>query len=219
LTAHPATPRRTLSPRDLRVNGAVFEGALPIMVFWLLNQVADPRVAIAASFATAVAVFLRNRESGVIRFLSTVGFAVVAASAVVGLVFDNDKAFAAQNIVSDFLAVPLGLGTILAGRPLVGMITRELVPAIRPYMAVTHRTFVYLTLISVAINAGTGVIRWFMLDALSTNDYVILSRILGIPFNIAYFGGAFVWIRHDMEKAMAEEPPPPPGAVPLPAAE
>jgi hypothetical protein len=216
LSVEGAARRRALSPRDLRINSAVFEGALPVLVFWLLNQAADPRIAIAGSFATAVVVFMRNRDSGVIRFLSTVGFAVVAASAVVGLIFESDKAFAAQNIVSDFLTVPLGIGTIVVGRPLVGMITRELVPAIRPYMAVTHSTFVWLTLISVAINASTGVMRWYMLDALSTNDYVILSRILGIPFNILYFGGAFLWIRHDMEKAL-DDVPPPAGAVPLPA--
>lgn len=218
MTAEQAARRRGLSPRDLRINSAVFEGALPVLVFWLLNQVADPRIAIAASFATAVAVFIRNRDSGVIRFLSTIGFTVVAVSAVVGLIFESDKAFAAQNIVSDFLTVPLGVGTILVGRPLVGMITRELVPAIRPYMAVTHSTFVWLTLISVVINASTGVMRWYMLEALSTNDYVILSRILGIPFNIAYFGGAFLWIRHDMEKAL-EGGPRPVAAVPAPAGE
>ncbi len=199
------SPARGLSFRDFRYNPAMAEGILPALVFWVLNQVADPRVAIAASFATAVVVFYRNRDSGVIRFLSSVSFAIIAASAVVGLVLESDKAFAAQNIVSDFLTVPLALGTIAVGRPLVGMVTRELVPAVRPLLAVDHRAFVWLTLIVVVVNITTGIIRWYMLDALSTNNYVILSRVLGLPFNVLYFAVCFYWVRWEIEKAMATE--------------
>jgi hypothetical protein len=191
--------------RDFRYNPAMAEGILPALVFWVLNQFSDPRVAIAASFATAVVVFYRNRDSGVIRFLSAMSFAIIAASAVVGLVFESDKAFAAQNIVSDFLTVPMALGTIFVGRPLVGMVTRELVPAVRPLMAVDHSAFVWLTVIVVAVNFTTGVIRWYMLDALSTNDYVILSRVLGVPFNILYFAVCFYWVRWEVERAMAAQ--------------
>lgn len=208
MTADSPAAARNLTLRDFRYNPAIAEGALPVIVFWLLNLVADPRIAIAGSFVTAVIVFIRNSDSGVIRFLSAVSFTIVAGSAVVGLVLDSDKAFAAQNIVSDFSTVPLGIGTIIAGRPLVGMITRELVPAVRPFLAENHRTFIWLTLIVVGINVVTGFIRWYMLGELSTNNYVVLSRVLGLPFNFVYFTLCYVWIRREIDRVIGAEPVP-----------
>jgi len=192
--------------RDFRFNPSVMEGGLPVVVFWLVNQFADAPVSISASFATAIIVFARNKQSGVIRALSVLGFVVVAGSAAVGLMMNSDKAFAAQNIVSDFVIVPIALGSILIGRPLAGAVGRELFPAIRPIVPERHRVFVFLTLVVVAINLSTGLIRLAMIDALSTNDYVLLSRVIGVPFNILLFGLAFVLVLRVIERELEENP-------------
>ena len=163
-------------------------------------------MSISASLAVAVIVFARNRQSGVIRALSVLGFAIVAVSAAVGLTINSDKAFAAQNIVSDFAIAPIALGSILIGRPLAGAVGRELFPAIRPLVPERHGVFVVLTLVVVGINLATGVIRLVMIDALSTNDYVLLSRLIGIPFNILLFGLAYVLVLRVVERELAENP-------------
>jgi hypothetical protein len=182
------------------------EGGLPVVVFWLVNQFADAPVSISASFVAAIIVFARNKQSGVIRALSVLGFVIVAASAAVGLTINSDKAFAAQNIVSDFVIVPIALGSILVGRPLAGAVGRELFPAIRPIVPERHRVFVFLTLLVVAINLSTGVIRLLMIDTLSTNDYVLLSRVIGIPFNILLFGLAFVLVLRVIDGELEKNP-------------
>jgi hypothetical protein len=201
---HPEKGRVTY--RDFRFNPSVMEGGLPVVVFWLVNQFADAPVSISASFVAAIIVFARNKQSGVIRALSVLGFVIVAASAAVGLTINSDKAFAAQNIVSDFVIVPIALGSILVGRPLAGAVGRELFPAIRPIVPERHRVFVFLTLLVVAVNLSTGVIRLLMIDTLSTNDYVLLSRVIGIPFNILLFGLAFVLVLRVIDGELEKNP-------------
>jgi hypothetical protein len=179
-------PAGRVTLRDFRFNPSVLEGALPVLVFWVVNQFADAPISISASFLAAIVVFVRNKQSGVIRALGVLGFVIVAASAGVGLVLDSDKAFAAQNIVSDFVVVPIALGSLVIGRPLAGA--------------------VLLTLLVVAINLSTGLIRLVMIDALSTNDYVILSRVIGVPFNILLFGLGYLLVFRVVERELAVNP-------------
>jgi hypothetical protein len=199
-------PAGRVTLRDFRFNPSVLEGALPVLVFWVVNQFADAPISISASFLAAIVVFVRNKQSGVIRALGVLGFVIVAASAGVGLVLDSDKAFAAQNIVSDFVVVPIALGSLVIGRPLAGAVGRELFPAIRPLVPERHAVFVLLTLLVVAINLSTGLIRLVMIDALSTNDYVILSRVIGVPFNILLFGLGYLLVFRVVERELAVNP-------------
>lgn len=207
-----------LEPRYLQFNGSVAEGGIPVAVFWVANSLGPSSVAITLSFIAAAVVFLRNRDSGVIRALSLLGFLIVAASAGAGLLLASDKAFAAQNIASDFAFVAISLGSVMVGKPLIGYVARELLPALRPHLEATERVFVILTLLNAFINLGTGIVRFWMLDVLETNDYVILSRVIGIPTNLAFFGLAYVLIKRrlaevDQENGHGPDEP----ALPAPA--
>lgn len=207
-----------LQPRYLQFNGSVAEGGIPVAVFWVANNLGPSSVAIALSFIAAAVVFMRNRDSGVIRALSLLGFLIVAASAGAGLLLANDKAFAAQNIASDFAFVVISLGSVLVGKPLIGYVARELLPALRPHLLATERVFVILTLLNAFINLVTGVVRFWMLDVMDTNDYVILSRVIGIPTNLAFFGLAYLLIRRrlaevDRENGHGPDDPALPAAV------
>lgn len=193
-SAGPTRARHAVDPRYLQLNYGVLEGGAPVIVFWVANNIGPSSVAIVLSFLTAAFVFARNRKSGIVRVLSIVSFAIVAASAGAGLALNNDKAFAAQNIVSDVSFVVIGVVSLIIRKPFVGPLTRELIPALRPLLSDVDRVFVVLTVVNIAINAAQAVIRIWLLDALSTNDYVVVSRVIGIPFNVGYFGLAYVLI-------------------------
>jgi len=115
-------------------------------------------------------------------------------SAVVGLAADSAKAFAAQNIYSDFLVAAVCLGSIAIGKPLVGAVARESIPALRTLMDPRHRVFVILTLVFMTYNIGTGIFRIFLLGEFSANEYVIVSRVTS-PISLAFFLAAYFMIK------------------------
>lgn len=190
---------RWINPRDLQWNYSVVEGGIPVAVFWVANNLGPSQLAIALSFIAAFVVFLRNRDSGVVRALSILGFAIVAGSAAAGLILESGKAFAAQNIVSDIAFVVIGVVSLAIGKPFVGPIARELVPAIKPLIDNADRVFIVLTVLNVLMNVIQAVARIWLIDVLSTNDYVILSRVLSVPLNLAYFGFAYWTIMRRIE--------------------
>jgi len=84
------------------VDWRIFWSLLPLVVFLVLNSfwpedLWRTQVAIVASFAASTWVFATNRDSGVIRFITVLGFIVVAGSAVVGLAADSAKADAMRT--------------------------------------------------------------------------------------------------------------------------
>jgi intracellular septation protein A len=207
----PSEGRGEIRPWEyVRPDFRVLEGGIPAFAFLIVNSLWDTRVAIGISFAASIWVFVRNQSSGVIRFLSVMSFLITAGSAAVGLAFSSDTAFVAQNMVSDFVVAVVMVGSVLIGRPLVGAVSRQLVPQIQPVMQLDHPTFRTLTLVSAGINIFTGVIRIFMLDAMSANAYLILSRVVFIPLNIAFYVLCYVLIsRVAIRTWPADEPLPP----------
>ena len=181
------------------VDWRIFWSLLPLVVFLVLNSfwpedLWRTQVAIVASFAASTWVFAKNHDSGVIRFITVLGFVVVAGSAVVGLAAHSAKAFAAQNIYSDFLVAAVCLGSIAIGKPLVGAVAREIIPALRTLMEPGHRLFVILTLVFMTYNIGTGIFRIFLLGEFSANEYVIVSRVTS-PISLVFFLACYFTIK------------------------
>ena len=181
------------------IDWRIFWPLLPLVVFLVLNSfwpedLRRVQVAIGGSFAVSVWVFLINRDSGIIRLLAVLVFGVVTVSAIVGFVANSDKAFVSQNISTDFLMVAISLGSVAIGKPLVGAVARQAVPALRDLMDLRHRVFVYLTLTYMAINLATGVFRIFLLGEFSANEYIFVSRIT-TPLSIAFFVACYFAIK------------------------
>jgi intracellular septation protein A len=193
----------------VRPNARILEGLLPVGAYIAVNLFAATEVAIAASFAASVMVFVRNRAHGTIRLLGGIGFAVVAASAVLGLISHSGKVYVAQNLVSDFIFAGVFFGSVLAGKPLIGAIAREVAPALQPVMAVNHALFTQLTLVSAAINFGEGVARIFLLNALSDNEYVIVSRVLFIPLSVGFYVLCYALVNREAIRIWPEHMPVP----------
>ena len=175
------------------MNLRIVTSILPVATFYLLTRVAEPWVAILGGFAVSSAVFYINRKDRLIGMLTVFGFVVVAASSTVGIIYDNEKAYLASGPISDFLFVPLFLGSIVVGRPLIGGIARELFPLIAGPIPAKAPVFVWLSVAWAAWNLVHGVIRVFMLQELSIGEYIIWSRIAFWPFG-AVLTGSSAWL-------------------------
>ena len=176
------------------INNEFFLSLLPIAAFLAVDRVADTRVAIAAGLVAAVLVFLRTRKSGVIGYLAIGGIVIVAATAAVGIAFDSDKAFFASDAIGDFLWMGAFFLSVVVGRPLMGVLVREMFPGLRDWLPESHRVFVTLTLVWALQNILTAVIRLVMLDALSTNSYLLWSRVATWPLTVGLLVFSYVLI-------------------------
>jgi hypothetical protein len=67
--------------------------------------------------------------------------------------------------------------------------------------------FAHLSLLSAAINAVSAVVRYFMIENMSVDAYIILSRVIFIPVNIAFIVLAYVMITHTAIRIWPEDEP------------
>ena len=163
---------------------------------------AETQVAVAAAVAMALVVFATNRHRGAIGLLALMAVVVVAGGGAAGIVLDSDKAFLANDVVGDLLTVGVALASVLYGRPLFGLMARELSPRLQHVLAERHRVFVLLTLVWALAKAATGSVRIVLLDHLSASEYVLWSRVVSVPLNAAVLALGFVLIAREVEKAI-----------------
>lgn len=206
----PARRDRVRTIDYIQLDPHIFIGLIPVAVFLVVNQFWSAQLAIGLSFAASVVVFTVSRGRGAVRFLSILGFAIVTVSAVVGLVAESDRAFAAQNIVADFVFAAVFAGSAILRRPLIGAIAREAAPAIAPVMALDHPLFMRLSMLNAALNVATGIARIFLFDALSVNAYVIASRALGAPPAILFTAYCYFSITREAIRIWPADVEPPP---------
>ena len=192
-----------------QINNEIWLSILPIAAFLLVDRVADTRAAIAAGFAAALLVFLRTRKSGVIGYLAIGGIVIVGGSATVGIILDSDKAFFASAAIGDFLWMGALLVSVVVGRPLIGVFGREMFPGIREWIGERHRVFVWLTIAWAAQNVVTAVTRIILLDSLSTDAYILWSRVATWPLSIGLFAISYYLvyraIHTEIEHRLQEE--------------
>ncbi len=193
----------------VRPSPQVLIAFLPALAFILTNRYAPTQAAIAVSFAVSVVIFVRNPGDGVIRMLGLIGFAIVCGAAVVGLATGSGKAYVAQNLFADFAFAAIFAGSVVIHRPLMGAIIREVVPALKPVMAIDYPLFTQLTLMNVAINLAQGTARIFLINDLSASQYAIASRAISFPISVAFYVFCYVVVhRRAIEIWPADLPPP-----------
>ena len=194
----------------MRIDPRIFLGAVPAVVFLIARQFLSTQLSIGVSFAASAFVFFRNPGHGVIRALSVLSFVVVTIAAVIGIISENETAFVAQNLAGDFIIAGVCVGSMIARRPLIGGIARELAPGIRPVMPIEHPTFMWLTAANAAVQALVGLARAVMLVTLSTGVYVIVSRVVFIPLNIGFVLFCYREVTRSAIRIWPADMPPPP---------
>ena len=192
------------------VDPAVWWSILPVFVFWGTRQIASSQIAIGAGFATAVVVFYlnRKRKKGILSWIALGGLVIVSGSAIAGLVLDSEKAYLANDPVGDAITVLVALGSVLIGKPIIGLLAVEVFPRLTRYLQYGDRVFVQITLMLAAKDLTTGVARVFLLDALDTDGYLIFSRVVSWPINAVFFYLAYRMIQRanrDARRAASRE--------------
>lgn len=164
------------------MNLRVLLSLLPVAVFLGLTRVTGPSFAVLGGFLTSAVVFYVTRGDRLIGLLTLFGFAVLTASAIVGIARGSERAYLASGPISDFLFVPLYVGSLLVHRPLVGGIARELVPAIARELPLDAPVYRHLSLAWAVFDVLHGSAAVLLLSRLSVAQYVVWSRVLLWPF-------------------------------------
>lgn len=182
------------------MNPRILMSLIPVAVFLLLSRVAPPWVSISGGFAASTLVFFFNRKDKLIGALTLFGFVVVAISAIIGLIWSSEKAYLASGPISDFLFVPLYLLSIRFGKPLVGGIARELVPAVAGKVPIDARVYVHLSYMWAGYDFLHGIARAYLLNTMDVTEYVIMSKLLAWPVNAALLGITMYFIYREAKR-------------------
>jgi|TARA_B110000263_G_C15286928_1_gene501300 hypothetical protein len=168
-------PRETLAWFWTEADFKILLPAIPMAIFVILNWQTSEWIAILGSFiATAIAFYL-NKQNGVIKMLTVMGFTIITISAVVGMLMNNAKAYVSESITTDLMHVIIFTTSIIVRKPLVGLIAREALPLVRNTLPVMHRIFVSLTVTFIAINLLTAITRIFLLGNASATTFVLIN--------------------------------------------
>lgn len=176
---------------------------VPVLVFYVGTRNGPTWLAILLSFLSSAVILWMTRKDRLIGLLTLVNFVVLAISAGVGIVLDSEKAFLAAGPLRDFVSLPIYFGSIMLGQPLIGGYARGLNPAIAGRLPANHGVFVKLTLLWAGYDLLQGASRVWMLDALSTGEFLVWSRVVAMPFGAAIIG-VTAWAIYQAAKKDAE---------------
>ena len=168
-------PRETLSWFWAEADFKILLPALPAAIFVILNWQTSEWLAILGSFIAATIAFFFNRQNGVIKMLTVMGFTIITISAIVGMLLNNAKAYVSESITTDLIHVIIFTSSIIVRKPLVGLVAREALPLVRNTLPLMHRIFVLLTIAFIAINAITAISRIFMIQTFSASKYILIN--------------------------------------------
>ena len=195
------------------MNPRLLLSVLPVAAFYFVGRVADSWVAILAGFIAFAIVGVINRKDRLIGALSLFGFIVVGLSALVGIIWDSEKAYLFSGPLSDFLFIPLYLGSIAIKKPLIGGIARELFPAVAGKIPTNAPVFRWLSLAWAGYDLFHGLLRVYLLGELSVGEYIVWSRITSWPFTFALVAISVYYIRRAAAAETARQVAGQPGVV------
>jgi hypothetical protein len=175
---------------------------LPVLVFLLVRRVATPEIAISAGFLTSLIVFFINRQSGRTGILAVLGMVIVGGAAIVGIVLGSEKAYLMNDPISDYLIMTVALVSIILRRPLFSLFARELVPAVERVLEPRHSVFYLTTWLLVAVNAVQGTTRVVLLQNLSVDYYLLVTKPMGWTLSFALLVATYVLIDRAVRRSV-----------------
>jgi intracellular septation protein A len=172
---------RTAGPRLVR------DGFGPLAVFFAGWKLVGLGAGIALAVVFGLAVFAHARRSGHPAMIVRVALVLVAIRATVGLSSGSASVYLAQEIGIDALLGCALLGSLLASRPLAGVLAGEFYP----FTAEMRRSEVFASaMVTItAVWAGyffaRGLVRLTALLTLGTDSYVLVVALTDAPFLLA----------------------------------
>ena len=182
---------------------------LPVLLYVLVLELFGTRAAIGAGFGSAVVVFFVQRRvqpnRGAIFWLAVLALVLLAGGSIVGWILDSDKAFFAASPVGDFITAAIFAASLLIGRPVMGMVVREVFPGVREKLPAEDRAFFKITAIFAMENLIMGIVRVWLLDEVSASVFPWISRGVGIPLRLALVWWSYQLIQQSIRRRALEQ--------------
>lgn len=180
---------------------------VPILVWVIVLELAGTRPAIGASWGTAIVIFFIQRrvspDRGAVFWLTVLSLLIFTVGSIAGILLDSNDAFLASDPASDFIVAALFAISLLFRKPLLGMAIREVFPRVRRALPAENRALMWVTAAFVVENIVMGVIRVWLLDAVSDAAYPFVSRGVGTPIRIVLIWWAYRLIQDEMKRRLA----------------
>jgi intracellular septation protein A len=189
--------------------------AIPLGVFFLVSRIGEPWQAILASFVASAVVFYYTRQDKLIGTLGVFGFVIVCITATIGIVTDSEKAYLYRDPITDAAFFCLHTGSMILRRPLIGALAHELFPGVATKIPINAPLFYLLGCAFASWDIGNGLLRIYLLETLSTGEYLVWSRVLGWPVTASLVGLSTFLVMREVKRRESLEAS---GAAPATAA-
>lgn len=166
---------------------AVFDGGAPFAAFYLGWKLHGLTLGIALATALSLALYGYARREGRPGILARVSLGLVLIRATVGLVSGSTTVYLGQGPIVEAAEGVLCLGSLALGRPLIGLLARDIYPfpaAVR--QSVTYRrVFARVTAAWGAYFLVRSTVRLVVLLTGSVERYLLVGAITGAPIVLA----------------------------------
>ena len=178
-------------------------GIAPTVLYILIDRLIDTRPAIAVCVVAAIAVFLYQRRklprTSVVFLLGVLGSILMIITGVLGLIEGSDKTFWTFDPIEDFIVGGIFILSVLARRPIVSSVARELFPSLRAQVPADHGVWTLITAVWGVKILATGFFRLWFLDVLEAgldvwilgtwdvSDWAWLRTVTGGGVNVVLF--------------------------------
>jgi intracellular septation protein A len=185
---------RSSGPRLVR------DGFGPLAVFFVGWKLLGLGAGIALAVLFGLAVYAHSRRIGRPAMIVRVALVLVAIRATVGLTSGSGNTYLAAEIGIDALLGSVLLGSLLASRPLAGVLAGEFYPFTEEMRSsrVFAETMARITAVWAGYFLSRGLVRLLALLTLGTDSYVLVVALTDAPFLLAllawsvyYTAGAF----------------------------
>jgi hypothetical protein len=171
------------------VPGFLREGFLPLGAFYLALRVGDLAVAIAASAAVSLLIYLHERRAGREGLLVRLSLGFVAVQSVVGLAANSTTVYLAQPVLA---AAAWGFAFLLSvplGRPLAGSLACAWYPFPRWFRETAEfkRVFGIVSLVWAAYFLARSALRLAILLRGSLESFLAITFVTGTPVMLLLF--------------------------------
>lgn len=173
------------------------DGLGPTIAFYIGYRTVGLGLGIGLALVVASAAWIRARRQGRSGLLTSIALFVVGTQAVTGLIADDARAFLAPQLLTGTAWGIAFIGSVVIGRPLVGLLAGEVYPfpdevkASRTY----RRVFGTVSIVFGVQSLLRVALRAVQLQNDDIDGYLVVSLLTGFPVTAVTIAWALWWSR------------------------